>query len=89
LKKVFKWMAISLAILIGIVILAAAGFFIYLNYEGPKTEEQKDSLEMIRRLNKAPAPRPYTGKVSDEKPEIYDDRKIPEGFSTSEEELDE
>jgi len=89
LKKFIKWAAISFAAVIGIVVLAVAGFFIYLNYEGPQTEEQKNSLDMIHQLNQAPALRPFTGKVSDEKPEIYDDRKVPEGFSTSEKQLEE
>ena len=77
-------MVIVLGGLVGLVILAVAGIFIYLNYEKPKTEDQKKSLEVIRQLNQTPTPRPYTGKVSEDVPEIYDDRKLPKGFSTSE-----
>ena len=74
---------------VGLAILAVACFFIYLNYEKPPTEDQKKSMEVIRRLNQSPSPRSFTGKVSDDVPEIYDDRKVPEGFSTSEKGPDE
>ncbi len=72
----------------GAVALIIAGVLVYINIEGPKTEVQKKSLEIIRKIsNRPPGPDAFTGELPSQKPEIYEDRLGPESYSTPEEKL--
>jgi hypothetical protein len=83
MKRVGKWILIGLGGLLGILVLAVVGVLAYINYEGPKTKEQKNSLEIIRELKNMPQPTAFSEKLPNVEPEIYDDRRAkhttPEG----------
>lgn len=68
-------------------VLVVVGFFVYLNYEGKMSEEQKNSLGVIEKLKGAPQQENFTD-IPDVEPEIYDDRHLDneEGSEEDEEE---
>lgn len=92
MKKILKWVLISLGGILLAIILIVGGFFAWLNYQGPKTEEQKESLQQIKNLNAPVKPAGFSEDYSDLPdvvPEIYDDRHLDDVQATSEVETDE
>ena len=88
MKNTFKEIGIFLCILAGTILLAVAVFFIYLNYEGPKTRKQEDSLRIINKLKETPSPSNYSDEdIPDVEPIIYDDTHLDEEYTTGEEKL--
>lgn len=89
MKKALKWTLIGLGGIFGLLLIVIIGIFIYLNYQGEMTTEQKNSIDIIGDLShKTPNPEAFSGTIPDDKPEIYDDQKEPEKIPTGEVNID-
>jgi len=88
LKKTLKWVLAVLGCLLLLALLALGGLFIYINYEAPKTGDQKKSLQLIKDIgDEIPSPDSFSGDLPDEIPEIYTDQLEPEEEYDPDEEL--
>ena len=79
MKKVLKWVLIVLGGVLGVVVLAIGAVFGWINYQGAKTQDQKDSLIQIQNLSAPVRPGNFSedySDVPDVPPEIYDDRHL-------------
>lgn len=88
-KKIIYFLAGALSMLL-LEVLLVVGFFVYLNYQGKMTQEQKNSLGVIEKLRGAPQQDNFTADIPDVEPEIYDDRHLDneEGSEGEDEEND-
>lgn len=79
-KQLLKWLLFAVGGILSLVLLIILGLFAYINYQGPKSQEQTDSLQVIKNLKAPPQPETFTNteELSTDEPEIYDDRTTKE-----------
>lgn len=85
-----KWALIVMGFLLTLLVISGVGLLIYINYEGPKSEEQKKSFSLLdNMLKKAPKVMTATEEAmfAAEEVDFYDDLEE-DGMSTVELELE-
>ena len=78
MKQLSKYILVFLAGAISMLLLMVLVLFIYINYEGPMTEEQEDSLNKIQQQQGPAQPLSTAEVMPDVVPDIYDDRHFDE-----------
>ena len=78
MKQFSKYILVFMAGAISMLLLMIVALFVYINWEGPKTEEQEESLDMIQQQQGPAQPGNTTEVLPDVEPDIYDDRHLDE-----------
>ena len=78
--KIIKYLLVFVTCMVALAILSIISVIAWVNYQGPKSEEQKESLSVIQNLKNAKQPEIDSSRLPDVAPEIYDDTDVNDGF---------